>query len=558
MERLRGPLSRAEYERRWASQPQVPVASDEPVYRGPDYEGYVESHLNPDRPDDIGMWDRLSNAVGPMWEGDVDVIAELVGSPDARERFSNAPFPLNLLNKGLYDAANVGVKAVATPFVLMPEAVAEGVEQATGSRQAGRRAFREVNQIVEMADAFGMASAPIALASGTPRGLIDLAADQLKAARLGSKPRMIAVETADGRIEVRPRGGATTVADGETELSRDQIFELLRDPKVNKAYQIADAYSRKTLGKPYEVSFDLPESNIIKQGAISRAFEEAAGNNPEYKDAVFAAYKRVMPEVVKEAKAKNFDELVRASYEKMGKETAAQFEELPINLNFGGPDYGSPREMLDDVMRRGNMNVFRGGDPHEILKRVDPATGLSENEMFRAVHDYFGHGTTGSGFGPRGEEAAYASHLQMYSPLARLGMAAETRGQNSFVNYSGVNSADSLQAKRLKAEMASGVSPDRSAQIRRELDEINARQEFAPQAATILPPEMMDPDFAGGMPEYLRPVVRRSLESEGALKRVTLDRVMQAADASVPLNVPNREEVVQGMFDRAVANMGIK
>lgn len=57
------------------------------------------------------------------------------------------------------------------------------------------------------------------------------------------------------------------------------------------------------------------------------------------------------------------------------------------------------------------------------------------NDMFRAVHDYFGHYATGRDFGRDGEEAAWFSHSQMYSPTARLALTTETRGQNSALNW---------------------------------------------------------------------------------------------------------------------------
>jgi hypothetical protein len=57
------------------------------------------------------------------------------------------------------------------------------------------------------------------------------------------------------------------------------------------------------------------------------------------------------------------------------------------------------------------------------------------NDMFRAIHDYFGHAKEGVGFRGDGEENAWRSHASMYSPLARLALGTETRGQNSWLNY---------------------------------------------------------------------------------------------------------------------------
>ena len=58
-----------------------------------------------------------------------------------------------------------------------------------------------------------------------------------------------------------------------------------------------------------------------------------------------------------------------------------------------------------------------------------------ENDAFRAVHDVFGHAGTGRNFSADGEEAAYRSHRQMYSSLARGAMTTATRGQNSTNNF---------------------------------------------------------------------------------------------------------------------------
>ncbi len=48
-----------------------------------------------------------------------------------------------------------------------------------------------------------------------------------------------------------------------------------------------------------------------------------------------------------------------------------------------------------------------------------PLMTAAENDLFRAVHDLFGHGAAGRTFDRHGEEAAYRSHAEMYSPLAR-------------------------------------------------------------------------------------------------------------------------------------------
>lgn len=60
---------------------------------------------------------------------------------------------------------------------------------------------------------------------------------------------------------------------------------------------------------------------------------------------------------------------------------------------------------------------------------------VTANDLFRAVHDAFGHGLEGSGFRARGEENAYQAHVRLFKGPAIKAMTTETRGQNSWLNY---------------------------------------------------------------------------------------------------------------------------
>lgn len=56
------------------------------------------------------------------------------------------------------------------------------------------------------------------------------------------------------------------------------------------------------------------------------------------------------------------------------------------------------------------------------------------NDVFRAVHDAFGHGG-GATFGPVGERKAWAAHRQTLPQAAHLALWNETTGQNLWTNY---------------------------------------------------------------------------------------------------------------------------
>ena len=151
------------------------------------------------------------------------------------------------------------------------------------------------------------------------------------------------------------------------------------------------------------------------------------------------------------------DPEVRESYRAMIDETLAQYEALKatglvVEPNPPNTDpYGNPRNAILDVVENNHMWFFPtnegfGGDA---VSDVDVAenplleeTGevingyrMTANDVFRVVHDYFGHIKEGNGFRAGGEENAWRAHSAMYSPKARRAMTSETRGQNSWVNY---------------------------------------------------------------------------------------------------------------------------
>ena len=89
--------------------------------------------------------------------------------------------------------------------------------------------------------------------------------------------------------------------------------------------------------------------------------------------------------------------------------------------------YTSSAEMRDDVRRNKRLRVFTGGEEHPFLGW--------DNNLFRAVHDIFGHAAEGYEFGPRGEHNAWIHHSMMFSPLAQRALTTDTRGQNSWFNF---------------------------------------------------------------------------------------------------------------------------
>ena len=148
------------------------------------------------------------------------------------------------------------------------------------------------------------------------------------------------------------------------------------------------------------------------------------------------------------------------SYKAMADETFDQWrfiKETGLNIEFIKPDQSNPyprasKDLLIDINNNNHMWVFATDDGFgsdgitEQDIKVNPLlqkTGeiidgrdVRYNDLFRIVHDYFGHALEGATFSPRGEENAWQAHVLMYSPLAAKAMTTETRGQNSWLNYS--------------------------------------------------------------------------------------------------------------------------
>jgi hypothetical protein len=352
------------------------------------------------------------------------------------------------------------------------------------------------------------------------------------AARNTLEPRFNIADVGGTRI-VEPIGAAPQIVPGvSNNSSLEEIRDAIRNTELNQPARLASQYAAERFGRSYDPALS-PASSLEKQSGIARTMQEAISASPEYKSALFERYGTVLPELVESSGAQNYDQLVEAAYQNLIKETEDQFRLLPVTTRYhsGDLDYPTPSAMMRDVLSRGNLNVFKGGDPHPFLDAVDPETGLTANEEFRAVHDYFGHVAGGRTFRPSGEEAAYASHSQMMSPLAQIALLAETRGQNSLVNYSTLNAGlvermqnvnaqlqDVLVAKRnletkpawsadyKAAENLIANSPPEN-ELRGELRALGSEWKYSPQAPVLLPPEYLPAETAGGMPSYVSNII---------------------------------------------------
>ncbi len=146
-------------------------------------------------------------------------------------------------------------------------------------------------------------------------------------------------------------------------------------------------------------------------------------------------------------------ELVKGAYQQLAKEVIMQFQFITDNSKIEfepyadkGEPYANSYEMLVDIHHY-HMYFFKTEsgfgeteymETNLMLNKTGFKIGdyeLVVNDLFRIIHDIFGHAMNGNGFGPKGEDSAWFDHLKMFSPLAASALSTETRGQNCWVNF---------------------------------------------------------------------------------------------------------------------------
>lgn len=171
---------------------------------------------------------------------------------------------------------------------------------------------------------------------------------------------------------------------------------------------------------------------------------------------------------------------VQEAYDTFAQETLAQYRALEAagyRFEFypkGKDPYptGNPREAVRDLRNNKRLYVYPTKDGFGDADTPDhPLLGdsgvkwkgqvVTWNDLFRGVHDVFGHGKEGVGFRAAGEDNAWRAHAAMYSDKAKPAMTLETRGQNSWVNFGphGEKNRTAKTADTVFAQQKVGLAP---------------------------------------------------------------------------------------------------
>jgi len=198
--------------------------------------------------------------------------------------------------------------------------------------------------------------------------------------------------------------------------------------------------------------------------------------NPEYSREVSKAYEAMKHDPASPAVKRSYDAMISNALDQYKAAKELGYDIRFLKEGQKDPYAASPALGYEDLVNRGRMTVFptdqgfgsleQSAIDNPLLRRVGRVGDLRDataNDVFRVVHDLYGHHGAGNPFfRAPGEERAYQLHSRMFDTEALPALAAETRGQNSWVNYGpyGERNAKATGADTIYADQKSGVMPE--------------------------------------------------------------------------------------------------
>lgn len=225
-----------------------------------------------------------------------------------------------------------------------------------------------------------------------------------------------------------------------------------------------------------------------------------------------------------------FNPEVIASYDALANAVIDQYRQMKedgLTIEFSDEDpYGNSAEMVSDVEDNDHIAAFADGgetlpEDHPMNRMVDiDGESLHLNDVFRAVHDYFGHYKSKErgaivGFGPKGEWEAWRTHRLTLPKDSWMALWDETRGQNTWTNY-----------------------------YDNHLDLPITERPYAEQKAGAIGEDIFAADLTGSEPSEVDPAVARRVNALVTRRRNAIEKLRQEYGAhDIPANSSYRPEL---------------
>lgn len=218
---------------------------------------------------------------------------------------------------------------------------------------------------------------------------------------------------------------------------------------------------------------DTEQQYMADRGLLYTPQTQYATVNPILGKKIADAFEKMKDQPNNKSVKKAYDALIEETFGQYeaARKAGVKFEFMPEGQDL----YGNPRNAINDIVTNQHMFVFPTESGFGSLNKSQQANPLLQktgekwnnkdvtaNDLFRAIHDYYGHAKHGVGFRSAGEENAWQSHSRMYSPEARPAATSETRGQNSWVNFGPYGKQNQLASPldTIYADQKTGLMPD--------------------------------------------------------------------------------------------------
>ena len=218
---------------------------------------------------------------------------------------------------------------------------------------------------------------------------------------------------------------------------------------------------------------DTEQQYMADRGLLYTPQTQYATVNPILGKKIADAFEKMKDQPNNKSVKKAYDALIEETFGQYeaARKAGVKFEFMPEGQDL----YGNPRNAINDIVTNQHMFVFPTESGFGSLNKSQQANPLLQktgekwnnkdvtaNDLFRAIHDYYGHAKHGVGFRATGEENAWQSHSRMYSPEARPAATSETRGQNSWVNFGKYGKQNQLASPldTIYADQKTGLMPD--------------------------------------------------------------------------------------------------
>lgn len=342
-------------------------------------------------------------------------------------------------------------------------------------------------------------------------GLTGLAAELGASVRNAADLAELQTGLTDSQNKIATARAARDIDTMFAETGKAQFFREAIETATGKGP--SEGFIQKT----YDPDFQSPLKEATAQFAAPKPSEEVRNLAKEYARVAGIPYRSgerpyaTAPEPLLKDVADFYeaaqhapeDPAVQASYDALTKETADQYQQM-VDAGYTiepwreqGQPYKDSAAMVADVRDNNHLYYFpteKGyGNAGDAASKnamlgdsgvVVNGESIPYNDLFRAVHDFFGHAKEGYQFGPRGEFNAWGAHSEMFSPEAQGALAAETLAQNAFVNFGPHMRTESGAIRKQGDEGFLGV----------------AERPFAEQKNVVVPQEIIDQaraQFAG-------------------------------------------------------------